>query len=44
MVHLTGEGQKLIRRIFSSHAALIADETSVLSAADHGLRSLNTKY
>jgi MarR family transcriptional regulator, 2-MHQ and catechol-resistance regulon repressor len=34
IVHLTGEGQKLIRRIFPPHAALIASEMSVLSAAD----------
>ena len=34
IVHLTGEGQKLIRKIFPSHAALIADELSVLNATD----------
>jgi len=31
-VHLTDEGQKLIRKIFPSHAALITDEMSVLNA------------
>ena len=34
IVHLTDEGQKLIRKIFPSHAALIADEMSVLSSAN----------
>ena len=34
IVHLTGEGQKLIRKIFPSHAALITDELSVLNATD----------
>lgn len=34
IVHLTGEGQKLIRRIFPPHAALIAAEMRVLSAAE----------
>lgn len=33
-VHLTDDGQKLIHNIFPSHAALIADEMSVLSASD----------
>ena len=34
IVHLTDEGQKLIRRIFPPHAALIAGELSVLNATD----------
>ena len=34
IVHLTGEGQKLIRKIFPSHAALITVELSVLDATD----------
>jgi MarR family 2-MHQ and catechol resistance regulon transcriptional repressor len=34
IVHLTGQGQKLIRKIFPSHAALITDELSVLNATD----------
>lgn len=34
IVHLTGEGQKLICKIFPSHAALITDELSVLDAKD----------
>ena len=34
IVHLTGEGQKLIRKIFPSHATLIAAELSVLNTAD----------
>ena len=34
IVHLTGEGQKLIRKIFPSHAAVITDELSVLNATD----------
>ena len=34
IVHLTEEGQKLIRRIFPPHAALITSELSVLDAAD----------
>ena len=34
IVHLTGEGQKLIRKIFPSHAALITDELSVLNPTD----------
>ena len=34
IVHLTGEGQKLIRKIFPSHAALITDELSVLNRND----------
>ena len=34
IVHLTGEGQKLIRKIFPSHAALITSELSVLKTAD----------
>jgi MarR family 2-MHQ and catechol resistance regulon transcriptional repressor len=34
IVHLTEEGQKLIRKIFPSHAALIANEMSVLNATD----------
>ena len=34
IVHLTGEGQKLIRKIFPSHAALITKELSVLNATD----------
>jgi MarR family 2-MHQ and catechol resistance regulon transcriptional repressor len=33
-VHLTDDGHKLIHNIFPSHAALIADEMSVLSASD----------
>ena len=34
IVHLTDEGQKLIRKIFPSHAALITGEMSVLNATD----------
>jgi MarR family 2-MHQ and catechol resistance regulon transcriptional repressor len=34
IVHLTGEGQKLIRKIFPPHAALITEELSVLNATD----------
>ena len=34
IVHLTAEGQKLIRKIFPSHAVLITEELSVLNAAD----------
>jgi len=34
IVHLTDEGQKLIRKIFPSHAALISNEMSVLNAKD----------
>ena len=34
IVHLTDEGQKLIRKIFPPHAALIAGEMSVLNAMD----------
>jgi len=34
IVHLTHEGQKLIGRIFPSHAALITNELSVLNASD----------
>ena len=34
IVHLTGEGQKLIHKIFPSHAALITDELSVLNRND----------
>ncbi|MCP4622862.1 MAG: MarR family transcriptional regulator [bacterium] len=34
IVHLTDEGQKLIRKIFPSHAALITNEMSVLNATD----------
>lgn len=34
IVHLTGEGQKLIGKIFPSHAALITYELSVLNATD----------
>ena len=34
IVHLTSEGQKIIRKIFPSHAALIANELSVLNATD----------
>ena len=34
IVHLTDEGQKLIRKIFPPHAALIAGELSVLNATD----------
>ena len=34
IVHLTGQGQKLIRKIFPSHAALITCELSVLNATD----------
>jgi MarR family 2-MHQ and catechol resistance regulon transcriptional repressor len=34
IVDLTGEGQKLIRKIFPSHAALITNEMSVLRATD----------
>ena len=34
IVHLTAEGQKLIGKIFPSHAALITHELSVLDATD----------
>ena len=34
IVHLTNRGQKLIHRIFPSHAALITRELSVLTSAD----------
>ena len=34
IVHLTNEGQKLIHKIFPSHAALVTNEMSVLKAAD----------
>ena len=34
MVHLTDNGQKLIHKIFPSHASLIAKEMGVLSASD----------
>ena len=34
IVHLTDEGQKLIKKIFPSHAKLITNELSVLSATD----------
>ena len=34
IVHLTDEGNKLIRHIFPPHAAVIAGEMSVLSAAE----------
>jgi MarR family 2-MHQ and catechol resistance regulon transcriptional repressor len=34
IVHLTDEGQKLIGKIFPSHAALITKELSVLNATD----------
>ena len=34
IVHLTGEGQQLIGKIFPSHAALITRELSVLNPAD----------
>jgi MarR family 2-MHQ and catechol resistance regulon transcriptional repressor len=34
IVHLRGDGQKLIHKIFPSHAALITNELSVLNAAD----------
>lgn len=34
IVHLTGEGEKLIRKIFPSHAALITNELSVINATD----------
>jgi MarR family transcriptional regulator, 2-MHQ and catechol-resistance regulon repressor len=34
IVHLTDKGQKLIRQIFPPHAALIANEMSVLNATD----------
>lgn len=34
IVHLTEEGQKLIRKIFPSHAALITKEMSVLDTSD----------
>jgi MarR family 2-MHQ and catechol resistance regulon transcriptional repressor len=34
IVHLSGEGQTLIEKIFPSHAALITRELNVLSAAD----------
>jgi MarR family 2-MHQ and catechol resistance regulon transcriptional repressor len=33
-IHLTNEGQTLIRQIFPSHAALITKELSVLNATD----------
>ncbi len=34
IVHLTDEGQKLIHKIFPSHAAVIKTELGVLSAAE----------
>ena len=34
IIHLTNEGQKLIRKIFPSHAALITKEMSVLNSTD----------
>ena len=34
IVHLTDAGNKLIRKIFPSHAALITNEMSVLNATD----------
>ena len=34
IVHLTGDGHNLIRKIFPSHAALITNEMSVLNTAD----------
>jgi len=34
IVHLSGEGQKLIAKIFPAHAALITRELSVLKATD----------
>jgi MarR family 2-MHQ and catechol resistance regulon transcriptional repressor len=34
IVHLTDEGQKLMHKIFPSHAALITNEMSVLNATD----------
>jgi MarR family 2-MHQ and catechol resistance regulon transcriptional repressor len=34
IVHLTSEGQRLIGKIFPSHAALITKELSVLNATD----------
>lgn len=34
IVHLTDKGQELIRKIFPPHAALIANEMSVLNATD----------
>ena len=34
IIHLTGEGQKLIGKIFPSHAALITNELSVLNPTD----------
>jgi MarR family 2-MHQ and catechol resistance regulon transcriptional repressor len=34
IVHLTGEGEKLIRKIFPSHASLITNELSVINATD----------
>jgi len=34
IIHLTDKGKKLIRRIFPPHAALIAEELSVLSDAE----------
>jgi MarR family 2-MHQ and catechol resistance regulon transcriptional repressor len=34
IVHLTAEGNKLIDKLFPPHAAKIADEMSVLSAAE----------
>ena len=34
IVHLTDKGKRLIRRIFPPHAALIAEELSVLSDAE----------
>ena len=37
IIHLTNEGQKLIRKIFPSHAALITKEMSVLNSTDQKL-------
>ncbi len=37
IVHLTVEGQALIRKIFPSHAALITAELSVLDAEDQNI-------
>ena len=34
IIHLTNEGQKLIRKIFPSHAALITKEMSILNSTD----------
>jgi MarR family 2-MHQ and catechol resistance regulon transcriptional repressor len=34
IVHLTSEGQRLIGKIFPSHAALITNELSILNATD----------